>query len=71
MEKVNNDLSPIGRTPDLESELDKLQAILDSLILVYNAKKDATENSISTNNAGEKHISSLGCVRHLIGGKQI
>ncbi|KAM6927923.1 laminin subunit beta-3 [Xenentodon cancila] len=51
VEKVDKDLSPLGRTPDLESELDKLQAILDNLTLVYTAKKDAMENSISSGDA--------------------
>ncbi|XP_061583968.1 laminin subunit beta-3-like [Cololabis saira] len=51
VEKVDNELSPIGKTPDLESELDKLQAILDNLTLVYTAKKDANENSVSPDNA--------------------
>ncbi|XP_029286569.1 laminin subunit beta-3 [Cottoperca gobio] len=51
-DKVNNDLSPQERTPSLDSELDKLQALLDSLTLVYKAKKDAKENSVNQNNAG-------------------
>lgn len=52
MEQVDNDLSPLDRVPGLDSELDKIQALLDSLDLVYKAKKDALTNSISGNNAG-------------------
>ncbi|KAM4587748.1 laminin subunit beta-3 [Odontesthes bonariensis] len=52
VDKVNDDLSPMGRLPGLESEVDKLQALMDSLISFYKDKKDAIENSISANNAG-------------------
>ncbi|XP_045931647.1 laminin subunit beta-3-like [Micropterus dolomieu] len=45
VDMVNNDLSPLKKTPGLDSELDKLQALLLSLTVQYNAKKDATENS--------------------------
>ncbi|XP_044068558.1 laminin subunit beta-3 isoform X2 [Siniperca chuatsi] len=46
--EVNNDLSPLVKTPGLDSELDKLQALLVRLTLEYKIKKDAMEN---TNNA--------------------
>lgn len=52
--KVDNNLSPLARTPGLDSELDKLQALLDRITVEYKAKKAATENSISPNNAGQK-----------------
>lgn len=52
VEKVNNDLSPLERTPGLASELDKLRDLLDRLTVEYKAKKDATDNSVSPNNAG-------------------
>ncbi|KAM7402795.1 hypothetical protein PAMP_018006 [Pampus punctatissimus] len=52
VDKVNNNLSPLDRIPGLDSELDKLQALLDGLSVKYNAKKDAITNSINTNNAG-------------------
>ncbi|KAI9520119.1 hypothetical protein NQZ68_021838 [Dissostichus eleginoides] len=52
VDKVNNELSPKERTPGLGSELDKLQALLDSLTLRYKAKKDAKDNSVSQNNSG-------------------
>lgn len=41
------------RTPNQESELKKLQDLLDSLTGVYNAKKDASETSLDPNNAGK------------------
>uniref|UniRef100_A0A4W6BUC7 Laminin, beta 3 n=1 Tax=Lates calcarifer TaxID=8187 RepID=A0A4W6BUC7_LATCA len=44
--KVNDDLSPLAKTPGLSSELDKLQDLLNSLTPLYKAKKDALENSI-------------------------
>lgn len=53
MEKVDNDLPSSLRDPGLESELDKLQALLDSISFSYNAKKDATENFIDPDNAGQ------------------
>ncbi|XP_023138331.1 laminin subunit beta-3 isoform X1 [Amphiprion ocellaris] len=52
MNQVDNGLSPLTRTPGLDSELDRLQGLLDSLILKYKAKKDGLENSITSNNAG-------------------
>lgn len=52
MDKINNDLSPLAKTPGLDSELDKLRALLDLLTVEYKAKKDAVETSISSNNAG-------------------
>lgn len=52
VEKVNNALSPLARTPGLDSELDNLQALLDRLTVEYKAKTDAMENSTSPNNAG-------------------
>ncbi|XP_069007880.1 laminin subunit beta-3 [Embiotoca jacksoni] len=52
LEKVDNDLSVLAETPGLNSELEKLQDLLDSLSLVYKAKKDAMENSTNPNNAG-------------------
>ncbi|XP_075996367.1 laminin subunit beta-3 isoform X2 [Genypterus blacodes] len=52
MEQVDNDLSPLGRVPGLDSELDKIQDLLNSLDLEYKAKKDALKTTISGNNAG-------------------
>ncbi|XP_053171447.1 laminin subunit beta-3 [Scomber japonicus] len=52
MDKVNRDLSPLDRVPGLDSELVKLQALLESLRVQYNAKKDAMTNSVNNNNAG-------------------
>lgn len=52
LDKVDKDLSPMEKDPGLDLELDKLRAILDSLSLVYKAKKDAMENSISPDNSG-------------------
>ncbi|KAM4597673.1 laminin subunit beta-3-like [Polymixia lowei] len=48
MEQANDNLSPLEQ-PDLGSELDKLQTILDGLSLEYNAKKDALRNSSASN----------------------
>lgn len=54
MDKVNKDLSPLVRTPGLDSELNKLQALLDRLTVEYKARKDALDNSLGPNNAGQK-----------------
>ncbi|XP_070758572.1 laminin subunit beta-3 [Enoplosus armatus] len=45
VDKVNDDLPPLAKTPGLNSELDKLQALLDRLTVEYKAKKDAVANS--------------------------
>lgn len=46
-------MSPQGRAPELSTQLDELQALLDGLGLVYNTKRDALRNSVNSNNAGE------------------
>ncbi|XP_054472751.1 laminin subunit beta-3 [Anoplopoma fimbria] len=51
VDKVKDDLSPLKRVPGLDSELDKLQDLLDSLTLNYKAKKDAIDND-GQNNTG-------------------
>ncbi|XP_070695736.1 laminin subunit beta-3 [Pempheris klunzingeri] len=53
VDKVYNDLSPLERTPGLDSELDKLRALLNSLTVEYKSRKDALDNSISPSNTGE------------------
>ncbi len=58
MNKVNDDLSPLVKTPGLDSNLDNLKALLDRLTLEYNAKKNAGENS---NNAGQKERHPIHC----------
>lgn len=61
MDKVDDELSPLAKTPGLDSELDKLQALLDSLNLQYKAKKDAKDNSIDQNNAGQEQRQTNHC----------
>lgn len=55
LDKVDNDLPASVGTPELESELNQLQALLGSLTLTYKAKKNAMENSTDPSNAGQKH----------------
>nr|XP_046236163.1 laminin subunit beta-3-like isoform X2 [Scatophagus argus]XP_046236168.1 laminin subunit beta-3-like isoform X2 [Scatophagus argus] len=52
VDEINNGLSPLERTPGLDSELDRLRALLDRLTVEYKAKKDSIDNSMSSNNAG-------------------
>ncbi|RVE72887.1 hypothetical protein OJAV_G00043470 [Oryzias javanicus] len=52
LEQANGTLPSIQKTPDLASELDKLQDLLNRLTLIYKAKKAALENSISSDNTG-------------------
>lgn len=52
MNKINNDLTPLTRTPGLNSELDNLQDLLDRLNVEYKAKKDAAGNVVGYNNTG-------------------
>nr|XP_020473565.1 laminin subunit beta-3 isoform X3 [Monopterus albus] len=52
VDKANDDLSPLVRTPDLDSDLNKLKALLDSLTVMYEAKKDAMTNIISPTDTG-------------------
>lgn len=54
MDKVNNDLSPLEKTPGLDSELDNLRDLLNRLTVTYKAKKEAMENSISPDSKGQK-----------------
>ncbi|XP_042354687.1 laminin subunit beta-3-like [Plectropomus leopardus] len=51
VDDVNDDLSPVTRTPGLDTELDKLQDLLNKLNLEYKVKKDAKDNSVNPNNA--------------------
>uniref|UniRef100_A0A4W5MRY1 Laminin EGF-like domain-containing protein n=1 Tax=Hucho hucho TaxID=62062 RepID=A0A4W5MRY1_9TELE len=52
LDQVDGDLSPQSRAPELGTQLDELQALLDGLGLVYNTKRDALRNSVNSNNAG-------------------
>ncbi|KAK2914589.1 laminin subunit beta-3 [Channa argus] len=52
VDNVNNDLSPLERTPGLDTELNKLWDLLDSLKIVYKAKKDAIQTTTDPTNAG-------------------
>ncbi|XP_054641853.1 laminin subunit beta-3-like [Dunckerocampus dactyliophorus] len=52
VDKISNDLSPLEKRPDVSNELDKLQDLLDTLDVEYNAKKNAVENSINPGDAG-------------------
>lgn len=59
--QIDNDLSPLMRTPGLDSDLDKLQNLLASLTEVYNAKKDAKKESTSPTDKGQKNLSMPAC----------
>ncbi|KAM8913252.1 laminin subunit beta-3 isoform 2-T6 [Spinachia spinachia] len=52
VDKINNDLSPLERAPGLDSELERLQALLYSLTLEYKAKMDGKDNSVGKNDTG-------------------
>ncbi|KAM6979742.1 laminin subunit beta-3 [Aplochiton taeniatus] len=52
MDQVSAQLGSQERVPGLDSELDQLKALLISLNLQYNAKKDALRNAVSSNNEG-------------------
>ncbi|KAM9364179.1 laminin subunit beta-3 [Pholidichthys leucotaenia] len=51
-EQVDNDLSPLEKTPGLDSELKKLQDQLDNITLTYKDKADALDKTISPENTG-------------------
>lgn len=59
MDKVNDDLSPLEKTPGLDSELDKLRDLMNRLAVTYKAKKDAMENSISPDSKGQKQTHAM------------
>lgn len=61
MDKVNDDLPPLAKTPNLDTELDKMQDLLNSLNKEYKAKKDAKDNSVSSNNTGQKRRHTNQC----------
>lgn len=50
--KMKNDISPLARTPGLDSELDKLQDLLDRLTVEYKAKLNAAGTPPLRNNTG-------------------
>ncbi|XP_053291489.1 laminin subunit beta-3 isoform X2 [Pleuronectes platessa] len=52
VDNINDDLPTATRPAGLESELAKLQALLDGLSVLYKAKKGATDSTTSPNNAG-------------------
>lgn len=53
MKKIDNDLSPLVKTPGLNSKVEKLRDLLDRLTVEYTAKKDAMVNSVGANNEGQ------------------
>lgn len=71
MDKVNKDLSPLERTPGLDSELDKIQALLDYLTEEYKAKKAALENSISPDSTGMTRSHHHSAVLNVINGLHV
>lgn len=52
LNKMKNDVSPLARTPGLDSELDKLQDLLDRLTVEYKARQDAIGKTPLRNNTG-------------------
>ncbi|CAL8340721.1 unnamed protein product [Lota lota] len=52
MDQLDGDISPLHQGPDLGLQLDALQAILDGLVLQYNAKNSAVKNPTDTNYTG-------------------
>ncbi|KAG7493356.1 hypothetical protein JOB18_007172 [Solea senegalensis] len=52
VEKIDEDLAPLTKSPGLNKELDKLQALLDSLNLLYKDKKSAVDNTVNPNTTG-------------------
>uniref|UniRef100_A0A672F831 Laminin, beta 3 n=1 Tax=Salarias fasciatus TaxID=181472 RepID=A0A672F831_SALFA len=52
VDQVDNDLPSTLRTPDLNSDLVKVQSLLDDLTSLYKIKKDAVDNTVSPNSAG-------------------
>lgn len=69
MDKVNKDLSPLEKTRGLDSELDKLRALLDRLTEEYKAKNAAVDNSIGPDSTGmikkDHHSAMLNVVNGL------
>ncbi|CAF94661.1 unnamed protein product, partial [Tetraodon nigroviridis] len=52
LKKINDGLSPLIQTPGLDSELDKLQVLLERLEGVYKAKSSSVENTLGPNDVG-------------------
>nr|XP_054590764.1 laminin subunit beta-3 isoform X2 [Nothobranchius furzeri] len=50
--RVDSKVPPTLKTPDLESELDELQALFDRLVLMYETKRSASGGSSGTFNTG-------------------
>lgn len=53
VDQVDGAISPLKQVPGQGLELEVLQALLDGLVLQYNAKNSAVKNSINPNNTGK------------------
>ena len=53
MEQLGGSISPLIQVPGQGLQLDALQAMLDSLVLQYNAKNSAVTNSQNANYTGK------------------
>ncbi|KAG7279594.1 hypothetical protein CRUP_011687 [Coryphaenoides rupestris] len=52
IEQLDRAIAPLKHLPGQGSQLDALQALLDALLLQYNAKHSAVKNSMNANNTG-------------------
>lgn len=55
LKKINDDLSPLPDTPGLDSELDKLQVLLERLEVEYKAKSNSAETTLGPDDTGQLH----------------
>ncbi|XP_074523144.1 laminin subunit beta-3 isoform X2 [Halichoeres trimaculatus] len=56
LDKINENLPSLTKTPGLDSELDKLKALLDRLSVEYRDKKAAIEKTISPDSLGAFNV---------------
>ncbi|KAJ3601988.1 hypothetical protein NHX12_029749 [Muraenolepis orangiensis] len=52
MKKLDGAISPLKQVPGLDLQLDALQALLDGLVLQYNAKNSAFKNAVKPDHTG-------------------
>lgn len=60
-ERLGRDASDPLKSTDLQPDLDQLQALLDGLNIIYNAKKNALVTSVSANDKGQCEHLVVGC----------
>ena len=60
LDNLDGAISPLDQGPGQDSQLDALRAILDGLVLKYNAKNSAMKNTTNADYTGTSHVMKPG-----------